>query len=193
VHPRIRASSGEAMKIGRARQISRWPLYLGATIMLLVTSPTLFGFRPPLLWQLTPSEPRGLYLLWPLPDVLRPGMLVTLPVPPAVAELVFEHGWLPRSWHGAEVLLVKPVAAVAGDDLCLYDDGVWINDIFRAPIYRALGGVTLPVIRGCWMLKDDELFVMSTSVPNSFDGRYFLFIHRSQLRSMAVPLWIWED
>jgi len=180
------------MMIGMARPVPRWPLYLSAAILLLVLAPALFGFSPPLLLQLTASEPRGVYWLRTLPDPLPHGALVTLRVPPHVAELVFAHGWLPRSWNGAEVFLVKPVAALEGDTFCVEDNGVTVNGVWQGPVYRELGGVVLPELRGCWTLQPDQVLLLSTTIQNSFDGRYMGVVHRDVLQQQAVPLWTWE-
>jgi type IV secretory pathway protease TraF len=160
--------------------------------LLLVLAPKLFGFSPPLLWQYTPSEPKGLYWLRPLPDTLTPGMLVTLPVPPNVAELVFSNGWLPRSWHGAEVVLVKPIAGLAGDTFCVSEHGIEVNDVWLGPVYGELGGVALPKLRGCWPIQADQVLLVSSKLPNAFDGRYIGVVHRDALLREAGPLWTWE-
>jgi conjugative transfer signal peptidase TraF len=166
-------------------------LYLGIGLLLLDLAPTLGGFAPPLLLQMTPSEPTGVYWLSPLPPTLTRGMLITLPVPPQVQDLVFSHDWLPRSWHGAEVRLVKPVAALEGDLVCVDDAAVFVNGHAQGPVYRQLGGVDLPVIRGCWTLQADEVFLLSTAIPNSLDGRYFGLLTRTDLHRTAVPLLTW--
>jgi type IV secretory pathway protease TraF len=174
------------------RAMPRWPIYLGVSVLLLTAIPTLLHVQPPLLLQLTGSEPPGVYCLRPLPAVLTTGLLVTLPVPPSVEDLVFGQGWLPRSWMGAEVVLVKTIAALAGDAVCLDDTGVWINGVWQASVSRELGGVALPVIRGCWTLADGEVFLFSKHLDRAFDGRYWGLSSRTQLQRVAVPLWTWS-
>jgi type IV secretory pathway protease TraF len=177
-------------------QLFGWPMYLALGAWVAYLLPTVIGLLwqlpTPFLLQMTDSEPRGLYRLLPLPDRLTRGTLVTLSVPPSVAALVFEHGWLPRHWHGAETVLVKPVAALEGDEFCVDEAGVSINRIWQAPVYRELGGVTLPVLRGCWTLQPDQVLLLSTKLPSSFDGRYLGVVHRDVLQQQAVPFWIWE-
>jgi type IV secretory pathway protease TraF len=176
------------MRLGSPRHALGWPLYLALSLCGLYAMPTLLG----LCWQLTPSEPRGLYWLRPVPDTLTPGMLVTLRVPPNVAELVFGNGWLPRPWHGAEVFLLKPIAALAGDTFCVEENGVRINGAWQGPVYRELGGVVLPALRGCWTLQPGQVFLLSTHIVNSFDGRYIGVVSRDALLQQAVPLYTWE-
>jgi conjugative transfer signal peptidase TraF len=170
----------------------RLPLYLGGMILLLCLAPMLLGFQPLFLLQVTPSEPQGLYWLRPLPETLAPGMLVTLAVPAHVAELVFSNGWLPRAWHGAEVVLLKPVAGLAGDTFCIDAEGVTLNGVWQGPVYRELGGVPLPELRGCWTLTAGQVLLLSPTLRNAFDSRYFGVVSRDALDRLAVPLWTWE-
>jgi conjugative transfer signal peptidase TraF len=173
-------------------RVPRWPLYLGLGLLLLVLSPTLFGFQPPLLLQLTGSEPRGVYWLRALPEALSRGTLVTLGVPDAVADLVFRQGWLPRSWMRADVVLVKSIAALEGDTVCIADAGVFIHGEHVGPVFRELGGIELPVLRGCWTLAAGGVFLFSNRHDHAFDGRYFGVVHRDILQRVAVPLLTWS-
>ena len=59
--------------------------------------------------NLSPSVPVGLYWLRSVPQTLERGMLVVLPVPASV-----------RAIHGS-VPLLKPIAAVSGEDVCVSD------------------------------------------------------------------------
>jgi type IV secretory pathway protease TraF len=165
---------------------------LGAGLLLLVLAPRLFGFSPPFLLQLTASEPRGIYWLRPLPDPSTRGMLGTLHVPPSVAELVFKHGWLPRSWHGAETALLKPVAGLPGDTFCVDEHSVTVNGVWQGPVYRELSGVKLPVLRGCWLIQEDHALLISPQLINAFDSRYFGPVPRDMLLKAAQPLWKWD-
>jgi conjugative transfer signal peptidase TraF len=171
------------VRVGHPRQSLGWPLYLALSVCVLYATPTLLR----LTWQLTPSEPQGLYRLRSLPQTLSPGMFVTLPVPATVANLIYTHHWLPPG-----VPLLKAVAAIEGDTVCIQDDGVWINGTWQAPVFRELGGVALPVLRSCWTLGANEVFLLSTTIPNSMDGRYFGVLSHRDLSSIAVPLVTWE-
>jgi conjugative transfer signal peptidase TraF len=171
----------------------RTALIVGTGLFLLSMAPVFVRGSPPFLLQLTASEPKGLYRLRPLPQPLTRGTLVTLRVPPHVAELVFTNGWLPRSWHGAEVFLVKPIAGLPGDTSCVDEQGVTVNGVWQGPVYRALGGVVLPALRGCWTLQPDQVLLLSTTTDRSFDGRYFGPVPRDALLREAVPVWTWED
>jgi len=171
----------------------RWPLYMGGSLMLLIMSPRLLGHGPPLLVQMTASEAQGVYWLRPVPATLTHGMHVTMPVPPDVASFVYEHGWIPRTWLGADVVLVKTVAALPGDAYCITEAGVWIHGVWQAPVFRQIGGVDLPVLRGCWTLAPGMVFLFSAHLDHAFDGRYFGAVPITSLQRLAVPVWTWGD
>src|SRR5216684_4379252 len=82
----------------------------------------------PLLLNVSASVPRGLYVLIPLTTVTR-GMLVVFPPPPAVAALLVRRGYL-----APHTPLLKPVAALPGETVCVQDNGVVIQGVFVAPV-----------------------------------------------------------
>src|SRR5712691_8893897 len=142
---------------------------------------------PPLLLNLTPSVPRGLYLVTPCPTVTR-GMLVVVPPPAAVAALLVARGYL-----GARTPLLKPVAAVAGDRVCVDEESVVIQGVWRAPVAtRDRRGRPLPRWRGCVTLGADEVFLLSTWHAHSFDSRYFGPVGVRQLLGVAAPVVLWD-
>ena len=171
----------------------RWPFVVAAAVASLTAVILLYDWSPPFLLQMTDSEPKGIYRLRPLPDVLWPGILVTLDVPSSVGEWIFEQGWLPRRWNGKAPVLVKPVAGLPGDAYCVRDAGVWVNGVWRGPVYRELGGVVLPQLRGCWVVAKDQVLLLNTRVNNSLDSRYFGVVQRAALQRWAVPLWTWGE
>jgi len=167
----------------------RRPLVLGlAWCGLWAGSAALWhAFGPPLLLNLTTSVPRGLYVLTPPAPPAR-GMLVAFPPPAAVAALVVTRGYLaPRT------PLLKPVAALPGETVCVQNDGVFIEGDFVAPVTSvdALGR-PLPRWRGCVTLGVGEVFPLSTWTPRSFDGRYFGPVPVASLLGRVTPVWTWE-
>jgi type IV secretory pathway protease TraF len=90
------------------------------------------------------------------------------------------------------VPLVKRVGALAGDLVCRNRGTVSIN---HHPAARALPmdskGHALPSWQGCRKLRRDEVFLFVAEVVDSFDGRYFGPIKRSQVIGKLVPLWTW--
>lgn len=136
---------------------------------------------PMLLWNASPSVPAGLYMV--TRQVPAKGQLAVVRLPEAARALAHTRGYLP-----AGALLIKPVAALAGDVVCRHGLLVWINARLRAVAGRAdRRQRTLPRWHGCRYLKS-ELFVLST-VKGSFDGRYFGPIAGGAVLGTAVPIW----
>ncbi len=139
-----------------------------------------------LIWNHTPSLPRGLY--W-LARGHRPGRhdLVAFPVPQNVRRLVRERAYLETgAW------LVKPVVALAGDRVCtdsgaLTIDGIWFGSIRTAD----LAGRPLPQARICGAIAEGQLYVAGAD-PRSFDSRVFGPIRASDLQGTVTPLWTYS-
>lgn len=115
-----------------------------------------------LVWNYTPSIPIGLYAIeqraWKRDDrvALKP------------------TGTLHEALSAAEVLkdgrlLMKRVAAVAGDEVCRDKLDISINGIRRV---TARNEQHLPSWSGCKRLQMGEVFLLGET-DNSFDGRYF--------------------
>jgi conjugative transfer signal peptidase TraF len=137
---------------------------------------------PLLLWNASASVPVGLYMRTARPP--RVGALVLLRLPLPVRSLAAARGYLP---DGA--LLIKPVAAGAGDLVCRHGPRIAING--RA-VARASGadrmGRPLPRWSGCRRLTAQQVFLLSRE-PDSFDGRYFGPLLRRALTGTALPVW----
>jgi type IV secretory pathway protease TraF len=83
--------------------------------------------------NVSPSVPLGLYWLRAVPDVVAVGTLVVLPVPASM-----------RPWHSRWVPLLKPIAGVAGDEICLYAGMLIVEREFYGLVYPEAGGHPLP-------------------------------------------------
>ncbi|MGH8672629.1 MAG: S26 family signal peptidase [Burkholderiales bacterium] len=145
------------------------------------------GWRAPslIIYNHSPSVPLGFYWLY-RDGAQRPiarGDYVLFVPPPAVRELMLGRGWL-----GADQFLLKPVAALAGDRVCVEEKRVWIG----ANSYPLRGtdskGRTLPHSTYCGNLKAQELFVLSP-IANSFDSRYYGPLRVRDVIARAAPLW----
>lgn len=136
-----------------------------------------------LLWNATASLPLGLY--WRLREpTTRRGDLVSFPVPEGVRALVSERGYLP-----AGSLLVKPIAASAGDRVCSRDGTLIINDeVFGNVLTTDREGRALPMDKTCGVLPPGQIYVASRT-PGSFDSRTFGPVEVSDLQARVVPLW----
>jgi conjugative transfer signal peptidase TraF len=128
----------------------------------------------------SPSVPLGLYRLTAIRKPLARGALVVLPAPRAV-----------QAWHSRWVPLLKPVAAVAGDAVCVWDEGLWVAGQWYGPVYEEAQGRPLPHIRGCTRVQDGEVFLASPA-PRSLDSRYFSSVPVAALTAQATPLLTWR-
>ena len=108
------------------------------------------------------------------------GTLVMLPVPASVQP--FHAWWVP---------LLKPVAAVAGDWVCVYEQHLWINGLDYGLQMEQAAGQWLPQWLGCRVLGTGEVFLAS-GVLRSLDGRYFGVTRVKTLTAQAIPVLTWR-
>ena len=138
---------------------------------------------PLLVWNASASVPVGLDRA--APGVPHRGDLVLVCTPDSVATLAAERGYLP-----AGVPLIKHVAAVAGDDVCVSGSAVFINGVVVARRLKAdRADRPLPRWNGCRRLDRNELFLLADA-PDSFDSRYFGPVMRANFIERLVPLWV---
>lgn len=131
--------------------------------------------------NVSPSVPLGLYRLAALETPLRVGTLVLLPVP-AVVRPWWSSWWIP---------LLKPVAAVAGDEVCIEQGWLRVAGAWYGPVLTEAHGKPLPQWRGCVVVPEDAVF-LATDKPGSLDGRYFGMTRVADLTAQAVPLLTWR-
>lgn len=133
-----------------------------------------FGARPALVWNFTASAPVGLYRT--LDRSWGRGDWVAVEPSPALRAAMAELGVLERSR-----LLVKRVAASAGDEVCRDGLRVTINGrevaVARA---QTSSGAPLPAWSGCRQLRPDDIFLLGQT-DGSFDGRYFGVTQASEI------------
>jgi len=136
-----------------------------------------------LIWNRTASLPLGLYLRSSKERACE-GELVALRVPPSVRPLVHDRRYLPDG-----SLLIKPVAAVAGDVVCTRRGVLTINGAPFGPVLsRDSLGRALPVYEGCGALPQGQVFLASHH-PGSFDSRSFGPVDIHALKGSVTPLW----
>jgi conjugative transfer signal peptidase TraF len=164
-----------------ARHLSRlYVVLFGATAL---ASALMCLLASHLIWNWTPSLPRGLYWL-SRGAAPSPGRLVAFPVPADVRDLVALRRYLPPG-----AMLVKPVVAARGDRVCTEGGALTVNG---APLGTILtqdtAGRPLPHYEGCGALPDGQLFVAS-HYAKSFDSRTFGPIAAQDIRGTVTPLW----
>lgn len=159
----------------------------GAAALCALLLPALHRPALRLVWNVTASVPVGLYRIVPEPAQRR-GELVALRPSLSLARYMAS-----RRYVEAGALLVKPVAAVEGQQVCrlgavIAIDGVAVataraDDRMRRP---------LPIWTGCHRLQAGTVFLLAPSVSASFDGRYFGPVATSDIVGRAIPLWTWQ-
>jgi conjugative transfer signal peptidase TraF len=151
---------------------------LAAAAVTLVTIPPL---RTRLICNLSPSAPVGIY--WLTSDAPKYGDLAVVHLPLPLGTFADARRYLPRSF-----LLLKPVAATAGDVVCRVGQRVWINRR-RSMLARTADGLGRPLRawRGCRRLAAGELFLLSPA-PGSFDSRYFGPLEARHIIGTAIPI-----
>lgn len=151
----------------------------------IVTASASLHVAPRLLWNETASVPVGLYRVQS-GNALHVGDIAALRLPDRLALLLAQRGYLPFG-----VPLLKPVAALPGQDVCRTKSAIIIGG---AHVGDALTGDhrgrPLPVWQGCHRLSPDEIFIMNPAEPRSLDGRYFGPLPAASVIGRAVPVWI---
>ena len=155
---------------------SRLPgiLLASATLLLLVGSTRLVRLN------ISASVPYGLYALHAVPQTLRRGQLVLVPVPASM--MVFHPWWLP---------LLKPVAGLPGDILTIQDQHFYINGEDFGPVATESQGHTVPQIMSPRVVQAGEICVASKA-SRSMDCRYMGTTSVAKVQAVATPLWIWR-
>lgn len=129
----------------------------------------LRALPPALRWNVSPSEPEGVYgrALGDAP--IKRGQIVAFMAPPPAFPYADK-----RLGHLHSEPILKAVAATAGDRVCARQGLLSINGQVVAPIQeRDAHGDLLPHWTQCRRLRPGELFVFSARIPNSFDSRYY--------------------
>jgi conjugative transfer signal peptidase TraF len=155
----------------------------GALLATAVATAATSVVAAHLLCNVTPSMPLGLYLMRRGPTSVAPHDLVAFPVPPSVRDLVRERHYL-----GDGARLLKPVAAVAGDDVCIDGDALAISGIPAARLRSADSeGRPLPRDARCGPIAPGFVYVLASD-PRSFDSRVFGPVDVRTLATVT-PLW----
>jgi conjugative transfer signal peptidase TraF len=175
---------GEQLRAAKQRRI------LGCRAAIVAAGITLLGLTsmfPPalrLVWNASVSAPIGLYSVSPEASIAI-GDMVIARVPNPWRMLAATRRYIP-----ANVPLVKHVAATAGDNVCALGKDIFINGRWSAErrvtdaAHRAM-----PWWSGCVRLHGQQLFLLMTESPASFDGRYFGVTDGAQVIGKAQLLW----
>ena len=155
--------------------------FLGSALIALPAT----GLLPSiLLYNPSESAPLGLYRIDPLERVVR-GDQVVSNLPQETAEFASQRGYLPRG-----IPVIKTVAALEGDTVC---DTGGVLEINEGPTVHMLAadkaGRPLPSPwRTCRRLLPNEVLLLSDRTPDSFDGRYFGAVQKTDIIGRAIWL-----
>ena len=164
----------------------------GWTLCTLICVEAL-GFRI----NTTNSMPVGVWRLSPLAGALQRGEVVTVCLPDGpAARLAAERGYVPAgSCHDGREPIVKPIAALAGDLVCVTPAGITVNGIDvagTAQLQRDTGGRPLqPVPAGDYRVQAGQVWLLAGRARNSYDSRYFAGVPVESVQSVAHPVWVW--
>lgn len=133
-------------------------------------------------WNHTSSLPQGLYAV--LPCTPETGSIIQFTGNSTFRQLAIQRGYIAETDD-----FLKPVAATQGDTVCLVGGDVSINgDWVGRVAARDSQDRFLPRPYLCRALRKDELFVLSTT-KQSYDGRYFGTLQRSEVKGCARLIW----
>ena len=136
---------------------------------------------PLFVWNVSRSVPVGLYAI--AEHQPSRGEIAVLRLPVQMRNLADARGY-PQS----HAVLMKPVAALAGDTVCRHGAIITINGQLAA---RALiadtSGRPLPRWSGCHDTDDRQIFVLSDE-QQSFDGRYFGLVESRHVIGTAAAV-----
>jgi conjugative transfer signal peptidase TraF len=179
------------MKAAQGRRAAFVALGGGGLVALSALLANAAGFRV----NVTPSVPLGVWRVHPVQAVKR-GDVVTLCVPdsPIAREAKARGYFMDGDCPGSYLPLIKPVAAIAGDEVTLTAAGVAINSQLRPgtePLDRDTKGRSLaPAFLGSERVPAGMVFVLSDYNRRSFDSRYFGMVPVAGIRSAGKPVWV---
>jgi type IV secretory pathway protease TraF len=157
-------------------RLNRSTLLMGGVVLAVVVSTHWIQYN------ISPSAPLGFYRLTALPAPLPVGTLIVFPVPAMM------RPWWPFSW----VPLLKPVAAVAGDEVCIEEGWLRVVGTWYGPVLTEAHRKPLPQCwTGCRTIAEGEVFLASQE-PRSIDSRYFGPVPVAMLTAQALPLFTWR-
>jgi conjugative transfer signal peptidase TraF len=158
-------------------------LILGGVGITLIALSAIIRANPILVWNASASVPIGFYAVRSI-DTPSVGDLVVLEPPSPLGDWLLEHGYL-----GADVPLIKHVAALPGQRVCRIGVTVTVDEtpVANAKL-RDRFDRRLPSWQGCQTLTDDQIFFLNPDTEASLDGRYFGPLPRDAIIGRAVPI-----
>lgn len=163
--------------------------FLGAGIMAVASA-------KPMMLNTTSSEPEGLYLVVQRkPARVAPGRYVAAcpPMSPTIYLGVIRHYLATGTCPDGTVPVLKQVEAVAGDAVHYSAAGVAVNGRLlpnTVPAKRDPHGRPLPHYPfGNYVVAHNQVWLLSTFSPLSFDARYFGPVSVADITAVVRPVW----
>ena len=153
------------------------------TGVLAIVLLTAGRHAPLVVWNASPSSPRGLYVVTRGAPQL--GDYVLARAPEAAERLAVARGYVSRG-----VPLVKSVAAGPGQRVCASGERLAV-DGRRVAMRGSTDGAgrRLPRWNGCRTLVDGEILLLGSGGPASFDSRYFGPVRAKRVLGRARLVW----
>jgi conjugative transfer signal peptidase TraF len=141
----------------------------------------------------TPSLPVGIWKVAALTGPVQRGQIVSIcPTDTTIFQLALARHYL--SWGlcpGGYASLLKPVAAVAGDQVAISGQGIAINGVLvpnSQPLTKdSMGRPLIPVRAGLYIVRPGTVWLVS-SRAQSFDSRYFGPLPAANILGRARPV-----
>lgn len=166
-----------------SRSLKWQTVALAAAVLLSVAATTADCVPALALVNESPSLPRGVYARVEN-GAVAPGSVVAIPQPAA------SRAYLGSLGMPADTLLLKRVAAIGGERVCVGDRTV------ATPRRRVVArtqdrrGVPLAAWRECRVLRADEVFLLGDTT-GSFDSRYFGPVSQSVITGVYREVLTW--
>jgi conjugative transfer signal peptidase TraF len=150
--------------------------------LVMIAIPPTGVLTPILLYNPSPSAPIGWYRVDTIENISQ-GDLVVANLPQGAGKLASERDYLLPG-----IPVIKTVAALDGDTVCDTGGVLEINDVPTVRILAAdKAGRPLPSPwRTCRRLLPDEVLLLSNRTQDSFDGRYFGSVRKTDIIGRAV-------
>lgn len=170
----------------RVRRAVFWTCLLAAPLFIGLVGGWVFGIR----FNLTPSLPRGFYIISNLPSA---NLVEFCPEGAASSISLGRHYRSAGSCPDGGAPLLKPAVAFPGDQVVVGADGIRVNgQLLRNSAGRFKDHLQQPLDPwpyGTYTVQPGTVWVVSTFNIYSFDSRYYGPISVSSIGHHLRPLW----
>ena len=134
-----------------------------------------------MVWNASASIPIGLYWV----ENRQPKISeIAVLKPPPWAQMIAEN----REYLPSTAWLLKPVVATQNGVVCRFGRRIYVDGkVVARTLATDRNGRPMPVWKGCKVLKNDELFLLS-KCRDSFDSRYLGAVETALVIGTAKPL-----